>query len=163
MKTIRNATPADLDAVMTIYSDARTFMRASGNLTQWAGGYPSEEIVRRDMEKGALYVCEEDGALLGVFYFAEENDPTYAVIYEGAWQNDKPYAVIHRIAVSGDSHGKGVAGFIFDSCFERYSNLKIDTHRDNIPMQKALTKRGFRYCGIIHLANGDERLAYQKC
>lgn len=28
-------------------------------------------------------------------------------------------------------------------------------------MQHCIRKAGFRYCGIIHLANGDERLAYQ--
>ena len=29
-------------------------------------------------------------------------------------------------------------------------------------MQRALEKSGFAYCGIIYLASGDERLAYQK-
>jgi hypothetical protein len=29
-------------------------------------------------------------------------------------------------------------------------------------MQGALAKAGFHYCGIIHLLDGDERLAYQK-
>jgi hypothetical protein len=29
-------------------------------------------------------------------------------------------------------------------------------------MQKSLAKNGFVRCGIIHLANGDERIAYQR-
>ena len=29
-------------------------------------------------------------------------------------------------------------------------------------MQVIIEKHGFTYCGIIYLANGDERLAYQK-
>ena len=29
-------------------------------------------------------------------------------------------------------------------------------------MQHNLLKHGFSYCGIIYLANGDERLAYQR-
>lgn len=29
-------------------------------------------------------------------------------------------------------------------------------------MQHNIVKHGFSYCGIIHLASGDERLAYQK-
>ena len=41
-------------------------------------------------------------------------------------------------------------------------NLRADTHRDNRIMQHILQKHGFRYCGIIYLLNGDERLAYQK-
>ncbi len=162
MKIIEKATLPDLGAVMQIYADARAYMRASGNLTQWSGGYPGESVIRADMEKGALYVCREDSEILGVFYFAKENDPTYAEIYDGAWQNDEPYAVIHRIAVSRESHGKGVAAFIFQSCFETCPNLKIDTHRDNLPMQKSLEKNGFVRCGIIHLLSGEERVAYQK-
>ncbi len=162
MKQIEKLTVGELARVMEIYADARAFMRTSGNLTQWSGGYPSEEIVLADMRAGKLYACKEDGVILGVFYFAKENDPTYERIDGGSWLNDRPYAVIHRIAVSKESHGKGVAGFIFDRCFAECPNLKIDTHRDNIPMQKALVKKGFVRCGIIYLAGGEERLAYQR-
>ena len=41
-------------------------------------------------------------------------------------------------------------------------NLKIDTHRDNVVMQNMLKKNGFQSCGIIHVQDGSERLAYQK-
>ncbi len=163
MMTIRNASLADLDAILSIYASARRFMRETGNMTQWTGGYPSQEVISRDISRGNLYLCQEDGVLLGVFYYAEEEDPTYRKIYHGAWPNSQPYAVIHRIAVSSQARGKGVAGFIFDACFARHQNLRIDTHRDNIPMQRALEKNGFRRCGIIHLLNGEERIAYQRC
>ena len=52
--------------------------------------------------------------------------------------------------------------FCFNECFKMFPSLKIDTHKDNIPMQKVLLRNGFKFCGIIHLENGDERLAYQK-
>ncbi len=163
MKTIRKATVADLDSIMPVYDSARAFMRATGNMTQWDGGYPSRAIIEADILKECFYLCEEDGLLLAVFYFAEEEDPTYGTVYGGAWLNARPYAVIHRIAVSEAARGRGVAGFIFDVCFARCPNLKIDTHRDNRPMQRALEKNGFRRCGIIHLLSGDERVAYQRC
>jgi RimJ/RimL family protein N-acetyltransferase len=51
---------------------------------------------------------------------------------------------------------------ILDYCFTVTDNIRIDTHRDNQIMQHCLAKAGFSYCGIIHLLNGDERLAYQK-
>ena len=44
----------------------------------------------------------------------------------------------------------------------RYNSIRIDTHRDNTVMQRAIVKAGFTYCGIIHCWNGSERLAYQK-
>jgi len=160
---IRTATLEDLDTILQIYADARAYMRQGGNLTQWAGGHPTKAVVEADIRAQELYVCTEESEILGVFFFRVGKDPTYHCIYDGAWQNDAPYAVIHRIAVSKSSHGKGVAAFCFAYCYSQFQNLKIDTHRDNHPMQRALLKNGFRYCGIIHLLNGDERLAYQKC
>ena len=29
-------------------------------------------------------------------------------------------------------------------------------------MKRALEKNGFKYCGVIRIANGDARIAYQK-
>ena len=112
------------------------------------------------MERGIGYVVEENGSIVATFMFSLEGEPTYAKIYEGEWLNDAPYGVIHRIAVA--EQGRGIIGFCIDECFKHCQNLRIDTHRDNIPMQKALLKRGFQYCGIIYLEDGDERLAYQK-
>ncbi len=162
MRTIKQATLADIEDILSVYDSARTFMRATGNMTQWTGGYPARDVVLSDILQGKLYLCVEDGVTIGVFYYAEGEDPTYCRIYDGAWLNDRPYAVIHRIAVSDDARGRGVARFIFDTCYAMCRNLKIDTHRDNLPMQRALEKNGFTRCGIIHLANGDERVAYQK-
>ena len=106
------------------------------------------------------YVCEDEGRILAVFMFSTEPDPTYAEIYDGAWLSDAPYGVIHRIAVA--EQGRGIMDFCVNFCAEKCESLRIDTHRDNAPMRRALEKRGFRYCGIIYLESGDERLAYQR-
>ena len=157
---IRHANVGDLDAILPIYDHARRYMRENGNPTQWSGGYPDEATLREDIAKDRLFVCMDGDETVGVFCYFYGDDPTYQRIYEGSWKNDLPYGVIHRIAVS--SHRKGVASFCYEHCFSLCKNLKIDTHRDNIPMQKSLAKNGFSYCGIIYLASGDERLAYQK-
>ena len=159
--TIRAARAAELGRILEIYADARKFMRENGNPDQWGEGYPPEELIREDVTGGRSYVCEEDGEILGVFYYAEGNDPTYEVIADGAWQNDAPYGVIHRIAVS--AHGRGVAAACFAYAFARCGNVKIDTHENNLAMQRALAKNGFVRCGIIHLPDGSPRIAYQKC
>ena len=161
---IRAARAEDVSEIMTIYADARTYMRENGNKVQWTGGYPGEALIRADIDAGLLnVVTDEADGILGVFYFRIGIDPTYVKIYEGSWLNDAPYGIIHRIAVSKNSHGKGVASFIYRHCFEQIPNLKIDTHRTNIPMQRSLEKNGFRPCGIIYLESGDERIAFQRC
>ena len=158
---IRPATAADIDAAAKIYENARAFMKESGNPNQWSGGYPNEKDVEMGINNGTSYVCEDCGEIVATFYFERNaDDPTYRTIYEGSWKNDKPYAVIHRIAVK--YHGRGIADFCFKECYKLLPNIKIDTHEDNIPMQKCLLRNGFEYCGVIYLANGDRRIAYQK-
>lgn len=161
MLSIRHATYADLETIDGIYNAARTFMRQTGNLHQWVNGYPSRKTITADLDAGHLYVCEGNSEILGVFCFFIGNDPTYKSIYDGAWLKTGESGVIHRIATCAP--GKGVAQFCLDFAFSQCGNLRIDTHRDNFPMQKALLKNGFTQCGIIYLANGDQRIAYQKC
>lgn len=157
---IRKATAEDLPQILQIYADARAYMRENGNPGQWGDHYPSTELIREDIQSGACHVCEDSDGMAGVFYFALGEDPTYATVCDGKWLNDRPYGVIHRIAVA--KHRSGVASLCFAYAFEKCGNLKIDTHRDNIPMQRSLAKNGFSRCGIIHLQNGEARIAYQK-
>ena len=157
---IRNATLADINEITEIYESARIFMRECGNHTQWNGSGPSESTLRTDIASNASYVLVEDGEIVATFYFSTERDPNYEKIYDGAWGSDEPYAVIHRVAVK--HRGRGLAAICFEYCKRRFPHLRIDTHRDNIPMQRTLAKAGFEYRGIIHLECGDERLAYEK-
>ena len=156
---IAKATLSQLSQIMAVYAHARQFMAQNGNPDQWGTAYPSEAMIRQDIQNGKCYVNLEGDRIRAVFYFAVEADPTYGYI-EGAWLNDAPYGVIHRIAV-GES-GKGVAAECFAFASERCENIRIDTHEKNIPMQRCLAKNGFTRCGIIYLENGDPRIAYQK-
>ncbi|MBE6339331.1 MAG: N-acetyltransferase [Bacteroidales bacterium] len=160
-RTIRLATPADLNDIMSVMDAARGIMRASGNMHQWIGGYPSVEVVKIDMDNHGGFVIVEYGKIVGYFAFLPSPEPTYNNIYEGRWADDsKPYHVVHRIASYPDVHG--IFSDIMAFCFANETNIRIDTHRDNLIMQHNLLKHGFTYCGIIYLTSGDERLAYQK-
>lgn len=155
---IRPAQERDLDALYALYAHARAFMAKNGNPTQWGQSRPTDEEIRRDVEKGVSYVLEEEGRVLAAFLLADGPEPTYAQI-SGAWKSDASYGVIHRVACA--QHGRGLAGHCMAFCKERYGSLRIDTHENNHPMQALLAKCGFAYCGVIHLENGDARLAYQ--
>ena len=48
-----------------------------------------------------------------------------------------------------------------EDVLNRFPNLKIDTHEDNIPMQNALARLGFTRCGKVYIARAGERIAYQ--
>ena len=160
-KTIREAKPSDISAIMLVMEAAKKIMRSSGNMHQWEDGYPSEAVIYSDMEKHGGFVIEDEGCIVGYFAFLPSPDPTYSKIYDGAWLDDtQPYHVVHRIASYPEAHG--IFSSIMNFCFSHDANIRIDTHKDNHIMQHNMIKHGFTYCGIIYLANGDERLAYQK-
>lgn len=160
--TVRPATSADLAAMLAVYAAARAFMAAHGNPHQWGDdGYPARALLEEDIALGRSYVVQgEGGAVHGTFMFAPGPDPTYAVIEEGAWIDDGPYGVIHRIASDGQVRGLLSTAVAF--CAQRCPCLRIDTHRDNAVMQRALAKCGFVRCGVIRLENGDPRIAYHR-
>lgn len=157
---IRRADSGDLDEILSIYDHARRFMAENGNAGQWGNSYPAQALLEEDIRLGRLYVCLADGRLAGVFAYAQEEDPTYRVIEDGAWLNDTPYAVVHRVASAPGT--KGAATFCLNWAFARSGNVRIDTHADNAPMQALLGKLGFTRCGNIRLADGSPRIAFQK-
>lgn len=163
---IRKAEKKELEEILTIYKEAREYMALNGNRNQWGDNYPQKELIEEDIASGKCYIAVDE-KICGVFYFAIETDPMYNVIEEGQWLNDDTYAVVHRIAVSMNTHNKGIAGKSIDYaqliCKEKgIFNLKMDTHRDNYPMQQFLEKKGFLKCGIVYVEDGTERIAYQK-
>ena len=158
--SVRPACQEDLAPIMAVLEAAKGIMRANGNALQWADGYPSRETVLLDIRSGHGFVVEQQERVAGYFAFIPSPEPTYARIFGGAWLDDSlPYHVVHRIASYPEVHG--VFRTVLDWCFGRDPNIRIDTHRDNRIMQHNILKYGFRYCGIIYLASGDERLAYQ--
>jgi hypothetical protein len=158
--TIRLAEPIDLKAIMAIYTRAREFMRSVGNNAQWGGGYPSEKLIISSIEQGKQYVYSRGSEVIGTFYFAIEQEPTYACIIEGEWLNDSPYGVIHRLASSGIV--KGVGRFCLGWCLKQAGNIRIDTHADNSVMLSILYREGYTRCGVIFIGDGTAREAFQK-
>jgi len=157
---IRKTNRKDLEDILRIYDSARQFMLENGNPNQWGNIHPDENRIIMDIEYNHHFVCVDNNRLTGCFVFIKGDDPTYKKIIKGYWLDNKPYAVIHRIAVL--EHGKGIGSVCIEWCINQHNNIRIDTHEDNIPMQRLLIKNGFQYCGMIYNEWGDERLAFHK-
>ncbi len=162
---IRKTEAKDLKKVMEIFAFARKFMAEHGNPNQWGPtGWPPEELIRNDIREGDSYVCLNDsGDVIGTFYyiFGEDIEPTYREITEGGWLDPSPYGVVHRIASDGSE--RGVGSFCINWAYEQCGHLRIDTHGDNLVMQKMLKKLGFVHCGTIYVEEDDyPRLAFEK-
>lgn len=155
---IRLASSTDLPVLEQVYDVARAFMRANGNQDQWSDGHPNANDLSVDISNHRLYVVERNGEIEGSFVFYIGLDPTYAIIQDGAWLNNEPYGVLHKVA--SRQRMTGVTSEILDYAKGQISNIRMDTHKDNIPMQHFMKKKGFQHVGTIFLANGDPRLAF---
>jgi len=158
---VRRTKESDIEAIMDIYAKARVFMAENGNPHQWIDGYPSLELVKGDIEKDGYVIIDKDNNVVGVFVFKENVQKDVYDNIDGKWLNNEPYAVIHRCATS--STGKGVGQFLLDWCWQKFGNIRIDTHKDNQPMAHLLKKNNYIYCGkVLYPTRNGERLAYHK-
>lgn len=159
-----------LEEMCRITEEAKAQLRRLG-LDQWQKGYPSREVWEEDIKNQMAWLAVEDGKVLGVFAFQTTPDVSYSELLDGAWLTDTPYASMHRVCVSDDSKGKGVAGQMFAHGFAMakalgFASARIDTHPGNLPMQRALKKAGLEACGNLRLKggceDGDPRIGFEK-
>ena len=158
MLSIKKAKITDLERIMEIYRYAQDFMIRSGNPYQWRHSYPDRGLILSDIQQGICHIICDGKEIHGVFALLTEEDPTYRYIEGGEWLNNEPYVTIHRIASDGQVHD--MFRCVADYCKNLSSNVRIDTYKDNLIMQRKLTENGFKRCGTIYLENGAPRLAY---
>ena len=155
---VRNAVSSDLPRIEEIYAYARDFMARTGNPNQWGKTNPPHAWLVDDIKKQLLHVICDDQGIHGVFYFYIGEDPTYGSIEDGYWRSTAEYGTIHRIASDGSG---GILRTAVEFCKQHSNHIRIDTHHDNVIMQNAVARLGFQRSGIIHLANGSPRIAYE--
>ena len=95
---IRKATPTDLDILLLLYDNARRFMAAHGNPTQWGTAYPPRTLLESDIAEGCSYVCEEQQKVI-----AAKRTPTAASAMGSGWMSPLTASstASHRTAPSG--------------------------------------------------------------
>lgn len=163
---IRLASLNDLDQILAIVAQAQKWLKEN-KINQWQNGYPNKESLEQDIAAKCCYVAIEGGKIIATVSLVVEPDINYFKIYEGKWLTDNKYISIHRIAVEQSYKNTQTASqiIVFAQEFAKSKNcdsLRVDTHEDNIAMQKFVLKNKFTYCGIIYLQDGAKRLAYEK-
>lgn len=162
----RKADVSDIAEILELISGASRFLREN-NVDQWQNDCPSEELILGDIKKGNGYVffCDDKMCAYSMIGFYHEFD--YDEIYDGKWIDDDIYAVLHRVAVADGFRGMGIGGKIIEIATDLAkekgkTSLRIDTHKDNLAMQRMLEKAGFTYCGRVYVSGTLERIAFNK-
>lgn len=163
---VQKSETKDIPQIMRIIKQAQAYFKEQG-IDQWQNGYPNEEVIANDIEKGDSYIFIRDGKTVATTVVSFEQENCYENIYEGKWTTHGDYGVIHRIAVDNASKGSGTAQEVIEFAEQMCRNrgvlcMRVDTHEENIPMQRVLAKNGYQYCGVIYLDYGAKRVAYEK-
>lgn len=168
--TFRPARAQDIPAIMEVIAQAQAFLAQQG-IDQWQDGYPDVAIIEEDIRLGRGYVLAEGISIAGIASILFDGEPTYDVIREGAWHTPEPYAAIHRVAVNAAFRGSGIADTLMQAAEGVILNkqvyaARIDTHPQNVVMQRMLLRNGYLQCGSIYLQRGAEagakRIALEK-
>lgn len=164
---LRKTRETDRTEVLKIYDQAKAYFKSQG-IDQWQDGYPDEECLTADMEDGISYVVEENGAVIATAVIMVGKDACYDVIEDGEWlSHAEEYGVIHRVAVAEDKKGNGLGVWLLNRaegmCRARGARyMRMDTHEDNLSMQRLLLKCGYQSCGIVYVEDGTKRIAFEK-
>lgn len=162
----RKSVKKDVDSIMRIIEQAQDYFKKQG-VDQWQNDYPNQNTINNDIKNGESYVLEKDGCVVATAMVTFKGEKSYDSIYDGEWLSNNEYATIHRVAVDNNYKGLGLSSQIIKNienlCLKRnIPSIKVDTHEDNLSMQKLLLKNEFKYCGIIYLDDNSKRIAFEK-
>ena len=161
---LRKAQIPEAEIIWQILQQAIERRRKDGS-NQWQDGYPNLEVVKTDISLGKGYVLEIDNAIAAYAALVFNDEPAYKEII-GDWLTNDDFLVIHRVAVSDDFLGKGIAVLLFqkleDFAMEnQVFSIKVDTNFDNLAMLHILKKLDYQYCGEVYF-RGSARKAFEK-
>ena len=160
----RKAETRDLDQIWNILQHAIIRRKADGS-EQWQDGYPNPDVIKKDIENGGGFVLTDKDVIAGYVAILINDEPAYAAI-DGEWLTNGDFVVIHRVVVSENHLGQGLAkrilGFVETYAVSKHIySIKADTNYDNIAMMKIFEKLGYVYCGEVFF-RGNSRRAYEK-
>ena len=163
---LRLAQLEDLSDILTIYESAIQLLAEQGS-TQWQDGHgPTKENIQVNILNQELYLLINDSQIVALGTLQAGIDPVYSAII-GQWKGKNNYLSIHRISVNPSVRQKGYAKQLLQALILQgrklgYHDFRIDTHRLNKGMQKAILDTGFQFCGEAHFPIPDgHRYAYQ--
>src|SRR5258705_11257099 len=121
MMILRKANFSEAPVIWTILQQAIEQRKQDGS-DQWQNGYPNEQTVHDDITKEHGYVLIDDTVIVAYAAIIFGIEPAYNNI-KGQWLTTADYVVVHRVAISNEVKGKGIATLLFkmteDLCFKQ--------------------------------------------
>lgn len=120
---------------------------------QWNENYPSREAFMVDLERGELWVMEQQGHIMGCMALSEVMDEEYREVEWIAPTVDNRY--VHRLAIHPEFQRRGYARQLMDHAEARARSegavsIRLDTFSQNSRNQKFYENRGYNRLGSVY-------------
>ena len=152
---IRKATEKDLQAIADIYSDIHSAEEDGTFSIGWIRDiYPTYKTAELSLQRGDLFVEEDDGLIVGAAIINQEQVDVYKNANWNYEAPDNEVMVLHTLVVSPKASRRG-CGTSFVSFYEEYalSNnchyLRIDTNEKNTQARAMYKKLGYSEIDIV--------------
>ncbi|RKE98735.1 GNAT family N-acetyltransferase [Ichthyenterobacterium magnum] len=149
---IRKGVNQDIDAILQITNACAKHMIAN-SVFQWNESYPNKVAFETDVNRGELYVLENNSEIIGCITISTLMDEEYKSV---KWLTpNKNNVYIHRLAIHPKHQGKGYAKQLMDyaealAIENNYSSIRLDTFSKNKRNQKFYELRNYKQLGNIY-------------
>ena len=145
---------SELDEIIALTKACGKHLRDNG-IDQWDENYPDRESIQKDIETSTLFTYKSNGEIVGIVVLNEYQDEEYAEI-DWLTEDDSKNLVVHRLAVSPQHQGQGIARKLMDftedfAVKNKYESIRLDTFSQNPRNQQFYDKRGYTNLGSVFL------------
>lgn len=159
--TLRLATVADLPVIMEMTRTVVGLLNAEGNF-QWNETYPVEADFTKDINDGTLWVSLVDGAIAGYAALTTDQPDEYKNV---GWDVTQLCIVPHRLAVSPNFRGKGIAQSLMSQAEQLVRDrglkeVRVDTNSINAAMNGVFKKMGYQFAGTTGLSGKPDDMVF---
>ncbi|CAB3767267.1 GNAT family N-acetyltransferase [Paraburkholderia humisilvae] len=158
-RAIRNASAEDISVLSTIRDEATAYKLRQDDLAWGKSGWTAE-ATRRALDRGGLYVVEQDEYPVAIFSLRWQ-DETY-------WGPQKPNAgYLHGLCVRDGFHGMDLGGYAVDRCADlvcanNRDRIRLDCELKNTRLCAYYESLGFIRAGTKPLPGGYITSLYER-
>lgn len=145
---------SEIETIIALTRACGKHLRENG-IDQWDENYPDLESIKNDIQTNTLFTFKVENEIVGIVVLNETQDEEYVEIN---WRTplDSKNIVVHRLAVSPNHQGQGIARKIMNFAEEfavknKYDSIRLDTFSQNPRNQNFYLKRGYTELGSVFL------------
>ncbi len=153
--TLRLAQTKDVQTVAAIFRRAVADM-CDRFIFQWDDIYPSEEMLRQDIDNGDMYLLCDSAKIVGVIVINEDQYEEYS---QGCWKCNVPAVVVHRFCIDPpcqhQGYGKHAMQLAHIMLKERgYQSVRLDVFSQNPHALNLYESLGYIQVGRVEFRKG---------